>query len=116
MPNVLIRVPNNLVGPWQEIRQMIEARISERQRIPMEQVTTASVFGEVIQILGEYIFVAGYPRPGDVHKRTMVANAKHQEIVAANAKVQELEARLAQVEELKVRLAEVEALIHNRAD
>ena len=105
--DVLIRVPNSLVEPWQQIRQMIEARISERQRIPMERVSTASLFEEVIQILGEYIFVAGYPRPGDVHKRTMVANAQHQELVAAVAKVQELEAELERERERRPTLDEL---------
>lgn len=115
--DVLIRVPNNLVKPWQEIRQAIEVRLSEDLRIPVEQVTTAAVFQEVVQILGEYIFVARYPRPGDAHKRAMVVNAKHEELVAATAKVRELENTLdGEVRTLKGQVADLQAQLRDLAD
>ena len=95
---------------------MIEARISERQRITMEQVTTASVFGEAIQILGEYISLRATRGRAMCTKGPWWLTPNTKNWSRRMPRWQELEATLAQVEDLKVRLAEVEALIHNRAD
>lgn len=118
--DVLIRVPTNLVGPWKQIRQEIEARISERLRIPMQEVTMAYVFGEVTEILGEYIFVAGYPRPGDASKKIQQANAKHRELVEAveyaNAKDRELVKADETIKALEDKIASLEAAPRSQAD
>ena len=97
-PTPVLRVPATLLNTWAEIQFSIKARLSERHRHTLEEISPSEVVAELLRIALDHIHGQGYPEPGDAHMRAMQANAQLQELVEANNKVLELEARLADVE------------------
>lgn len=93
-PYLALRIPARVVGLWVEVSFSIKARLSEMQKIPMEEISQAQIAEEVVKIAHHHIHIQGYPVPGTTQRNDAMSTARHREIVRLAERIDVLEAAI----------------------